>query len=155
MSQEKTSRINNDLRRSAWRLALGLSFWSMGHAALADGPATLCERIGGEAFLAQVANELVEVSRVDPVSARHFEKVNLKRLKQQIGIQLCAVAAGPCKYDGDDMKLVHAGLGITQADFYRLVEHLREILDAHGVATREKNELLARLAPMKRDVVTK
>jgi len=53
------------------------------------------------------------------------------------------------------MKAVHAGLGITQADFYRLVEHLRQILDAHGVATREKNELLARLAPMKRDVVTK
>jgi len=68
---------------------------------------------------------------------------------------LCALADGPCTYDGDDMKSVHAGQGITEADFYRLVERLRDILDAHGVATREKNELLARLAPMKRDVVTK
>lgn len=155
MNPKNNPRINKQHRHWAWRFALGLTFWSIGHVALAEGPATLCERIGGAAFLAQVADELVEVSRIDPVSARHFEKVNLKRLKQQIGIQLCAVADGPCKYDGDDMKLVHAGLGITQADFYRLVEHLREILDAHGVATREKNELLARLAPMKRDVVTK
>jgi hemoglobin len=116
---------------------------------------TLCDRLGGPAFLAQVADELVEVSRADPVSAHHFAKVNLKRLKQQIGIQLCAVSGGPCVYDGDDMKSVHAGQNINEADFYRLVEHLRAILDAHGVGTREKNELLARLAPMKRDVVTK
>lgn len=124
-------------------------------ATLAEDRPTLCDRLGGAAFLAQVADKLVEVSRTDPVSGHHFAKVNLKRLKQQIGIQLCAVADGPCVYDGDDMKAVHAGQNITQADFYRLVEHLRAILDAHGVGTREKNELLARLAPMKRDVVTK
>lgn len=154
MNPKNHPAISSKFHDWARRLALGLAVWSIGHAALADRSATLCERIGGEAFLAKVADELVEVSRIDPVSARHFDKVNLKRLKQQIGIQLCAVADGPCKYDGDDMKLVHAGLGITQADFYRLVEHLRDILDAHGVPTREKNELLARLAPMKRDVVT-
>lgn len=139
---------------AAWQLALGLVLAPLANAAGPEAAATLCERLGGATFLAQVADELVEVSRVDPVSAPHFRKVNLKRLKQQIGIQLCAVADGPCRYEGDDMKLVHAGLGITQADFYRLVEHLRGILDAHGVPVREKNELLARLAPMIRDVVT-
>ncbi len=137
------------------RVAAALVLGSLAPVALADERATLCDRLGGAALLAQVADELVEVSRTDPVSAHHFAKVNLKRLKQQIGIQLCAVADGPCVYDGDDMKAVHAGQNITQADFYRLVEHLRTILDAHGVATADKNELLKRLAPMKRDVVTK
>jgi len=37
----------------------------------------------------------------------------------------------------------------------RLVEHLVAILDRSGVGTREKNELLGLLAPLKRDVVTK
>lgn len=137
------------------RVAAALVLGSLAPVAPADEPRTLCDRLGGAALLAQVADELVEVSRTDPVSAHHFAKVNLKRLKQQIGIQLCAVADGPCVYDGDDMKAVHAGQNITQADFYRLVEHLRTILDAHGVATADKNELLKRLAPMKRDVVTK
>lgn len=137
------------------RVAAALVLGSLAPVALADERTTLCDRLGGAALLAQVADELVEVSRTDPVSAHHFAKVNLKRLKQQIGIQLCAVADGPCVYDGDDMKAVHAGQNITEADFYRLVEHLRTILDAHGVATADKNELLKRLAPMKRDVVTK
>lgn len=123
--------------------------------AVAEERPTLCDRLGGPAFLTEIADELVEGSRTDPASAHHFAKVNVKRLKQQLGLQLCAVTDGPCVYDGDDMKEVHAGQGIDQADFYRMVERLRRILDAHGVGAREKNELLARLAPMKRDVVTK
>ena len=148
-------RLETTVKRRALHIVAALGLSAIAAAALAQGSVTLCDRLGGAAFLAQVADELVEVSRTDPVSAHHFAKVNLKRLKQQIGIQLCAVADGPCAYDGDDMQSVHAGQNITQADFYRLVEHLRAILDAHGVGTREKNELLARLAPMKRDVVTK
>jgi hemoglobin len=142
------------LKFQTLRVAATLFLGTVVPGALADGPTTLCDRLGGAALLAQIADELVEVSRTDPVSAHHFAKVNLKRLKQQIGIQLCAVADGPCVYDGDDMKAVHAGQNITEADFYRLVAHLRTILDAHGVATADKNELLRRLAPMKRDVVT-
>jgi hemoglobin len=34
------------------------------------------------------------------------------------------------------------------------VDVLRERIDANGVGTREKNELLKILAPMKHDVVT-
>jgi hemoglobin len=116
---------------------------------------TLCNRLGGPGCLAQIADELVEGLRTDPVSAHHFAMVKLKRLNQQLGLQLCAVTDGPCCYDGDDMKEVHASQGIDQADFYRMVERLRRILDAHGVDTLEKNELLARLAPKKRDVATK
>ena len=48
---------------------------------------------------------------------------------------------------------VHAGLGIDQAEFYGLVEDLREAMRHHGVALRERNELLEMLAPMKREIV--
>ena len=68
---------------------------------------------------------------------------------------ICALSGGPCRYSGDDMKTTHAGLNITEAEFYALVEAERAALDHHGVGTREKNELLRLLAPMKRDIVTK
>ncbi len=155
MPDMQRNTLEQALLRRARRLGFGLALLGLGASAGAGAAPTLCDRLGGAAFLEQVADELVEVTRKDPVSGHHFAKVNLKRVKKQIGIQLCAVADGPCKYDGDDMKAVHGGQGITQADFYRLVEHLREILDAHGVSLRDKNELLARLAPMIRDVVTK
>lgn len=51
------------------------------------------------------------------------------------------------------MQDVHGGLGITEAEFYGLVEVLKNSLRAHGVAIAERNELLRILAPMKRDIV--
>jgi hemoglobin len=67
--------------------------------------------------------------------------------------QICSLSGGGCAYTGDSMRDVHAGLNIDQSEFYGLVESLREALQHHGVALRERNELLQILAPMKRDVV--
>jgi hemoglobin len=123
--------------------------------ASAHADTTLYERLGGREAVGRIVDELIETTRVDPVSAHHFVKVNHKRLKQKIAEQICALAGGPVPFDGDDMKTTHAGLGITEEDFYRLVENLVAILDRSGVGTREKNELLRLLAPLKRDVVMK
>ena len=56
-------------------------------------------------------------------------------------------------YSGDPMREVHAGHEISQAEFYGMVELLQVVLHEHHVAMRERNELLALLAPMERDVV--
>lgn len=141
-------------RRHPFRLAFAVvAMTSIFSSARADS--SLYDRLGGGEAVGRVVDTLVDVVRDDPVTARLFVKVNHKRLKRKIAEQICALAGGPVPFDGDDMKSTHAGLGITEADFYRLVEHLVAILDRSGVGTREKNELLALLAPMKRDVVTK
>ena len=121
----------------------------------ARAESSLYERLGGEPAVATVVSDLVEIMRTDPVSGHIFRKVNHKRLKTKITEQVCTLTGGPCAFDGDDMKTTHAGIPITETDFHRLVEHLVAILDQHGVGTREKNELLAILAPLKRDVVTR
>jgi hypothetical protein len=48
---------------------------------------------------------------------------------------------------------VHAGFGVTQAEFYGLVQILNDAMVRPGLAIRGRNELLALLSPMKRDVV--
>jgi len=48
---------------------------------------------------------------------------------------------------------VHAGFGVTQAEFYGLVQILNDAMVPPGLAIRGRNELLAFLSPMKRDVV--
>lgn len=141
------------LERVPFHLIAAALLWLC--AAGASAAQTLYERIGGHAVLAQITDELIERSRTDPQTARPFQKINVKRLKEKLTEQLCALTGGPCTFANDDMKTIHAGLDITQAEFYGLVEHLREVLDEHRIGTREKNELLAILAPMKRDVVTK
>ena len=53
------------------------------------------------------------------------------------------------------MKLVHQGLDVTEAQFYRFVEILRGTLNKAQVPDGAKNELLRILAPMKRDIIAK
>lgn len=121
--------------------------------ARADG--SLYDRLGGDVGVKAVVSTLIERMRVDPVSGHLFRKVNHKRLVAKITEQICTLTGGPCAFEGDDMPTTHAGIPITETDFHRLVEHLVAILDSRGVGTREKNELLAILAPLKRDVVTR
>ncbi|WP_339332735.1 hypothetical protein [uncultured Maricaulis sp.] len=53
------------------------------------------------------------------------------------------------------MASVHADHGITTAEFNALVENLQDAMDAEGVPFGMQNRLLARLAPMHGDVVTR
>ncbi len=117
--------------------------------------ATLYDRLGGKTVLTRLVSDLIDHSTQDPRTRRSFQKVDLKRLKQKVEEQLCSLTGGPCKYTGDDMKQSHAGLNITEAEFYGFVEELIDMLDRYNIGTREKNQLLAILAPMKRDIVTR
>ena len=114
---------------------------------------TLYQRLGGQPALQAITDQLIDVASTDPDTKRSFHKVNLQRVKEKLAEQFCVLAGGPCTYTGDDMRLVHRGLQITEREFYGLVEQLRTILDARGVGSREKNEFLALLAPMKPQVV--
>ena len=115
---------------------------------------TLYARLGGEPVVRRVVEEAVAKLIADPRVNQSFAGVNLKRLDSQIELQICSLTAGGCTYDGDDMKTAHAGLNITEEEFYALVDAFREAMDDNGVGQREKNELLRLLAPMKRDIVT-
>ena len=84
-----------------------------------------------------------------------FAKVDLKRVKRLLAEQICSLTGGGCTYTGDSMAEVHAGHNIRDAEFFGLVEKMRVIMIRNGIALRERNELLAILAPMKRDVVTR
>lgn len=127
--------------------------WVLTAPAHADTP--LYTRLGGEPVVTQVVNKTVDTVAQDPRVNQSFDKVNLKRVKTKLVEQICSLTGGGCEYTGDEMKLVHKGLKITEREFYALVEALRQTLNDNGVAEREKNELLAILAPMKRLVVEK
>jgi hemoglobin len=133
-------------------IVLALAMLGVPLASAAVQP-SLYERMGGEPVVRSVVSDLIDEDASDPKLKRSFAKVDLKRLKKEVTEQICALAGGPCHYSGDSMRDAHAGLGITQAEFYGMVAALREDLRRHGVGLRERNELLALLAPMKRDVV--
>jgi hemoglobin len=115
---------------------------------------SLYERVGGQPAMTAISSELVDQATADPRTQRSWQKVELKRVKNLLTEYLCYTTGGPCAYSGDTMKEVHAGLKINEAEMNAMVEMLRDIMIKRGIALRERNEVLAVLAPTKRDVVT-
>jgi hemoglobin len=120
----------------------------------ADGSdASLYSRLGGTPVVTAFVGDLIDRASRDPHLKRAFDRVNLGRIKSHVIEQICELAGGGCKYSGDSMQDAHAGLGISEAEFFGFADVLRDSMRQHGVHLRERNELLAMLAPMKRDIV--
>lgn len=123
--------------------------------AVAPAPDSLYVRLGGQEMVTVIVGEMIDRSASDPRTKRSFEGVDIPRVKHLIVEQICSIAGGGCTYTGENMKDVHAGLGLTESEMNGLVEDLRDAMRRHNIGLRERNELLALLAPMKRDIVEK
>jgi hemoglobin len=115
---------------------------------------TLYERLGGKPVVTKVVDETISRAAADPRTGRSFKDVKLQRVKDLIVEQICSLTGGGCKYTGDPMDKVHAGLKNTEGEMDLVVQFLRDALEHNGVKDAEKNELLRILAPMKHDIVT-
>ncbi len=119
-----------------------------------DRPA-LYQQLGGTANIDTFTYQALARAAEDPRTRRTYEGVRLSYLQQSVSAYLCKVADGPCLYEGETMRNAHGDLAITGAEFDVLVQMLREEMDAANVSTAAKNELLRRLAPMRRDIVVR
>lgn len=122
--------------------------------AAAPVPAAVLQAFGGAPGLLRLSDDFVDRLNADPRTAPFFKDVNLRNTKKQLADQFCAVLNGPCVYEGETMKNSHADLKIARKDFNALVELLQQSMDAQGVPFAAQNQLLAKLAPMHRDVIT-
>lgn len=94
---------------------------------------------------------LLEHPRLGPV----FELSDQQHVKDMLADQFCVILGGDCTYTGLDMVEAHAGLEVRHADFNALVESLQIAMDRRGIPTRAQNKLLAKLAPMHREVINR
>ena len=122
-----------------------------------DGPATgklsLYDRLGGKPAITAVVDQFVANVATDGRINGRFATTDIPNLKGHLVDQVCNATGGPCTYHGRDMKTTHEGMRISTKDFKALVEDLVAALDKFKVPSQEKNELLALLGPMKRDIV--
>jgi hemoglobin len=116
--------------------------------------ASLYIALGEVAGITKLTDDFVNRLKVDARLAPAFKDTNANNLKKMLMQQFCKVSGGPCVYEGADMKSAHANMDITKTDFNALVEVLQQSMDANGIAFTTQNQLLARLAPMHRDVIT-
>jgi hemoglobin len=113
----------------------------------------LYDRLGGETAIRSVvddfvaraaADEKVNFTRKGIAAGRewHATPENVQKLKDRLVQFLCVATGGPQRYEGQDMRTVHKGMKITDAEFDAIAADLKASLDAHKVPSREQNELL-------------
>lgn len=108
---------------------------------------------GGEAGIRDVMQDFVPRLAAHPRIGHFFKDTNRQHLTTQLTAQLCQVAGGPCVYEGADMRAAHRDMGVRRGDFNTLVEVLQQSMDARGIPFGAQTAMLARLAPMHRDIV--
>jgi hemoglobin len=137
---------------------LGLALTIFLNSAQAQEKKSLYQRLGGYDAIAAVVDDFIGRLATDSDLKRFFaghSEDSLKRLRQNLVDQLCAATGGPCYYVGRDMKTAHKGLGITERDWEKTVNHLVATLDKFKVPKQEKDEILAALSGMKASIVEK
>ena len=142
-------------------IALALVCMGLANTALAQsaaGPAakddSLYNALGQKTGLVALMNVFVPALKADPRIGAQFKDTKSTYLQQQLVDQFCVVSGGPCVYEGTNMKEAHAAMKIDKGDFNHLVEVLQTAMDARDIPFATQNKLLARLAPMHRDVIT-
>jgi hemoglobin len=117
---------------------------------------SLYKRIGGYDAIAAVSDDFIGRIAGDPSLGRFFAghgKSSQARLRQLVIEQVCFATGGPCLYTGRDMKTAHAGLGITEKDWQTAVNHFLATLEKFAVPQKERDELVAIVSSLKKDVV--
>ncbi len=139
-------------------LAACVLIFAFAGIAFAQPAPSLYKRLGGYDAIAAVTDDfigrLVGDTQFKGFFAGHSTD-SLKRIRQLVVDQLCAATGGPCVYIGRDMKTSHAGLNITEKDWDASVKHLVASLDKFSVPAKEKDDVLAAVSTLKKDIVDK
>jgi hemoglobin len=114
---------------------------------------SLYQQLGGEPGITRIVEGMLLRIAGDPRIVEHFQKIDIQRLRDKLIEQVCVEAGGPCTYTGDSMEESHKGLALTPSDFNALVENLQNAMTAEAVPIPAQNRLLARLAPMRGQVI--
>lgn len=113
----------------------------------------LYEQLGGEAGLAALVDRFLRELALDADAAPQFRGVDVKRFRTQLTLHLCQTFDGPCRYEGAGLAEVHRGMQISQREFNAVVEDLVRAMESLRLPTPVQNRVLARLAPMREQVV--
>ena len=114
---------------------------------------TVLNAFHGRAGIDRIAEDLVSRLLVDRRISDIFKGQDERRLRRLLKEQFCYILNGGCSYSGRTMREAHKNMGLQTADVGALVEDLQAAMRKERVAFTAQNRLLAKLAPMKRDVV--
>ncbi len=111
------------------------------------------DQIGGPPAVTAAVDDFYRRLIADPELTPYFDGVDMNRLKGHQRSFIAAAIGGPEPYLGRSMRDSHAPLNIQPAHFDRVVGHLVETLNDLGVSGSIIEQIGAKLAPLRDEVV--
>lgn len=121
-------------------------------------PDSLYKKLGGYDALAAVTDDFIGRLATDQRLTKFFVGVSDAHrgiIRQRVLDLLCAKTGGPCIYTGQDMKTVHAGLGISEADWQASVDDFGMTAKKFNIPADLLSQIVALLNSVKPDIVTR
>lgn len=122
-------------------------------ACASTSESTLYNKLGGEQGVNNIVENLIQQIGQDEQIFHYFAEARVSRFRENLIEHFCAISDGPCQYTGDNMADIHTGMNINESDFNHLVDLLINAMDAEGIPHRVQNQLLARLAPLRENII--
>ncbi|ORB29924.1 group I truncated hemoglobin [Mycolicibacterium parafortuitum] len=115
---------------------------------------SIFDHIGGPPAVTAAVDDFYRRLVADPDLTHYFDGVAMNRLKTHQRSFIAAALGGPEPYLGRSMREAHSHLAITAEHFDRVVAHLADTLTDLGVGADIIEQIGAKLAPLKDEVVS-
>lgn len=125
------------------------------HAQAVAADDSVFQEFGGKPGISKVIDDFLGIWQDDARISGALKDADVERLGSLLKEQFTQLTGGPAVYSGKDMKSAHQAMGLHNADFNALAEDLQKAMDRNSVPVRAQNKLLAKLAPMEKQIVTK
>jgi hemoglobin len=120
---------------------------------------TLWDRLGGEFKVKRVVDDFVKLAAEDPAvdvtrGGRYALDDNAVRaLKKMLVEFISSATGGPLRYTGKNMKELHKGMGITNAEFDATKADLKKALEMNGARAADIADVLGIVETTRKDIV--
>lgn len=114
---------------------------------------SLYDALGQYQGIEKITHQLILNIAKDERVKHRYKGVNMSKFKKGMSDYICALVQGPCKYQGDDMKTVHAGYQYTNTEFNAIVDDLILAMEQQQIPVTTQNRLLKLMAPTYKDIV--
>ncbi|AGH42886.1 group I truncated hemoglobin [Paraglaciecola psychrophila] len=101
------------------------------------------QQLGGRPKIEEVVDNFITEIEFDAVLFTFFKDSNIERFREKLSEHICMLTGGPCKYSGDSMQQVHAGMNITEAEFNHSVDLFINAMTKADIPHSVQNKVLA------------
>ncbi|MCZ6565939.1 MAG: group 1 truncated hemoglobin [Gammaproteobacteria bacterium] len=115
---------------------------------------SLYDRMGGQKKVKAIVEDIWNNHSANPIVKDRFADSDPAYVKKRV-FEIFAAASGATdvQYNGLDMKAAHKGMNISEMEFNAVVDDVLAACEKHKIAQQKRNEVLAILWSVRKDIV--